>query len=68
MACCNKTGDEVFFDPFLQLVDALVNESHEAVIGRAEEWQLLFVVHAVRQEGDPDHFGTASYTAGEERL
>jgi uncharacterized DUF497 family protein len=43
---------EVFFDPFLRLVDASANDDvREAILGLTEEWDLLFVVHVVR-EGD----------------
>jgi uncharacterized DUF497 family protein len=43
---------EVFFDPFLRLVDASSgNERREAIIGLTEDWSLLFVVHVAR-EGD----------------
>ncbi|MFT4257555.1 MAG: BrnT family toxin [Pseudoxanthomonas sp.] len=38
----------VFFDPFLQLVDASRNdEARDAVIGHDGEGRLLFVVHVV---------------------
>ena len=43
---------EVFFDPFLSVVDASDDaELREAAIGLTEDWQLLFVVHLLR-EGD----------------
>jgi uncharacterized DUF497 family protein len=42
---------EVFFDPFVQLLDATVEgEAREAALGLAEDWSLLFVVHAVRED------------------
>jgi len=42
---------EVFFDPFVVLVDAGVSdEARDAAIGLAEEWNLLFVVHVIREE------------------
>jgi|SRR5579863_6171089 len=41
---------EVFFDPFVALVDATVeDDAREAVIGLTEDWRLLFVVHVVRE-------------------
>jgi len=41
---------EVFFDPFVHLVDATPeDESREAAIGLTEDLTLLFVVHAVRE-------------------
>ena len=43
---------EVFFDPFLVLVDAGDDEeSREAAIGLTEDWSLLVVVHVIRQAG-----------------
>ena len=40
---------EVFFDPFVRLVDASDGgEAREAAIGLTEDWSLLFVVHVVR--------------------
>ncbi|HYH47531.1 MAG TPA: BrnT family toxin [Thermoanaerobaculia bacterium] len=42
---------EVFFDPFIRLVDASdQGEAREAAIGLTEDWDLLFVVHVLRQE------------------
>jgi uncharacterized protein len=41
---------EVFFDPFLRLVDTRErHEAREAAIGLALDWSLLFVVHVVRR-------------------
>jgi uncharacterized DUF497 family protein len=41
---------EVFFDPFLRLLDASANdERREAVLGLTEDWSLLFVVHVAHQ-------------------
>lgn len=40
---------EVFFDPFVRVVDASdQDESREAAIGLTEDWTPLFVVHVVR--------------------
>lgn len=42
---------EVFFDPFLVLIDAGGSgELREAAMGLTEDWSLLVVVHVVRQE------------------
>jgi uncharacterized DUF497 family protein len=42
---------EVFFDPFVRLLDATPeDEAREAALGLTEEWTLLFVVHLVREE------------------
>lgn len=41
---------EVFFDPFVHLLDATPeDEAREAAVGLTEDWTLLFVVHAVRE-------------------
>ncbi len=41
---------EVFFDPFVNLLDATRDdEAREAVLGLTEDWTLLFVVHVVRK-------------------
>jgi len=38
---------EVFFDPFIKVLDASQNfEEREAIIGLNEKWELLFVVYA----------------------
>ena len=42
---------QVFFDPFLVLEDATYgDEPRDAAIGLTEDWSLLFVVHAVREQ------------------
>jgi len=42
---------EVFFDPFLVVVDASRNEeARDAVIGLDSRWNLLYVVHIEREE------------------
>jgi uncharacterized DUF497 family protein len=42
---------EVFFDPFVKIVDASKpTESREAAIGYTESERLLFVVHVIRHE------------------
>ena len=41
---------EVFFDPFVRIVDAGPHaEAREAAVGLTEDWRTLFVVHVVRQ-------------------
>jgi uncharacterized DUF497 family protein len=43
---------EVFLDPFVQFLDATADdEAREAVLGLAEEWTLLHVVHVAREAG-----------------
>jgi uncharacterized DUF497 family protein len=47
-----KTACEVFFDPFLRVVE-VVDESgevREAVIGLTSGWQLLYVVYTERED------------------
>jgi uncharacterized DUF497 family protein len=45
------TACEVFFDPFVQLLDASGStEPREAAVGYTEGEQLLFVVHVIRHE------------------
>lgn len=42
---------EVFFDPFVRLVDAGDSgEARDAAIGLTDDWSMLFVVHVVRDE------------------
>lgn len=42
---------EVFFDPFIVVVDASRNEeTREAAIGLDTRWNLLYVVHIEREE------------------
>jgi len=41
---------EVFFDPFVHLLDATPeDEAREAALGLTEDWTLLFVVYVVRE-------------------
>jgi len=48
---CFEQACEIFFDPFVQILDASAqDEAREAAIGLAEDWTLLYVVHMVRQE------------------
>jgi uncharacterized DUF497 family protein len=47
-----ETACEVFFDPFVRVDDATVDEERrDAAIGLTNNWALLFVVHMLR-EGD----------------
>jgi hypothetical protein len=42
---------EVFFDPFVRVLDATAeDEAREAVLGLTEDWALLFVAHTVRED------------------
>jgi uncharacterized protein len=41
---------EVFFDPFVQFIDASPgDESRDAALGLTDDWSLLFVVHMVKE-------------------
>jgi uncharacterized DUF497 family protein len=43
---------EVFLDPLVKFLDATAeDEAREAVLGLAEDWSLLFVVHVIREPG-----------------
>jgi uncharacterized protein len=60
---------EVFFDPFLRIVDA--EEGHEAryaAIGSTKAQQLLFVVHIARHEEITRIISARRTTATERRL
>ena len=47
-----RQAASAFFDPFLRVVDAsLEEEARDAIIGMDENWDLLFVVHII-VEGD----------------
>lgn len=60
---------EVFFDPFVCLVDATADEEpREAALGLAEDWTLLFVVHAVREAGVIRIISARPATRGERRV
>ena len=42
---------QVFFDPLLRVEDASIgSEQRDAVIGLTESWDLLFVVHMLRED------------------
>ena len=59
---------EVFFDPFVRLVDATDNgETRDAAIGLTEDWNLLFVVHVVRGEDSIRIISARSATPSERR-
>lgn len=45
-----ETACQIFFDPFLRVEDATVDEEQrDAAIGLTEDWTLLFVVHLLRE-------------------
>ena len=47
-----ETACEVFFDPFLQVVNVedVENERRETIVGLTLEWKTLYVVYVVRDE------------------
>jgi uncharacterized DUF497 family protein len=47
-----ETACEAFFDPFVSMVDEQVveGEVREVIIGMTTQWQLLSVVHTVRNQ------------------
>lgn len=58
---------EVFFDPFLKIVDASPeDEERDAVIGMDQRWNLLFVVH-IAFEDDAIRLISARKATREER-
>jgi hypothetical protein len=58
---------EVFFDPFVRIVDASEEgEAREAAIGLTEDWTPLFVVHVLRK-GDVLRIISARPAAPSER-
>jgi len=62
-----ETACEVFFDPFVLVEDASVeDERRDAAIGLAEDWSLLFVVH-MQREGDEIRIISARLAAPHER-
>jgi uncharacterized DUF497 family protein len=60
---------EVFFDPFVNLLDATPeDEAREAALGLTEDWTLLFVVHVVRERGVIRIISARRATRAERRL
>ena len=46
-----ETACEVFFDPFVRLIDAgSSEETRDAAVGFTEDSKLLFVVHLIREQ------------------
>jgi uncharacterized DUF497 family protein len=62
-----ETACEVFFDPFLRIEEATVDEEpRDAAIGLTEDWILLFVVHLLR-DGDTIRIISARQATPQER-
>jgi uncharacterized protein len=60
---------EVFFDPFMQLIDAAAeDEARDAALGLAEDWSLLLVVHVVRDNDVIRIVSARCATSAERRL
>jgi uncharacterized protein len=62
-----ETACQVFFDPFIRIEDATVDEeSRDAAIGLTEDWDLLFVVHLLR-EGETIRIVSARLATAQEQ-
>jgi hypothetical protein len=63
-----ETACEVFFDPFVRIEDASVDdELRDAAIGLTENWNLLFVVHISREDDKIRIISARPATAQERR-
>jgi len=59
---------EVFFDPFVVLLDASPeDEARDAALGLMEDWTLLYVVHAIREKDSIRMISARRATAAERR-
>lgn len=59
---------QVFFDPFVRIEDASVDdELRDAAIGLTENWNLLFVVHISREDDKIRIISARPATAQERR-
>jgi uncharacterized DUF497 family protein len=64
-----KQAAEAFFDPFLRIVDAsLDNEAREAIIGMDERWNLLIVVHIAFEDESVRLISARKATRNERRV
>ena len=47
-----ESACEVFFDPFVTIVDVqqVEGEVREVMLGMTTQWQILYVVHTVRED------------------
>jgi uncharacterized DUF497 family protein len=60
---------EVFFDPFIRLIDATTgDESRDAALGATLDRMLLFVVHLIREDEAIRIISARPATRGERRL
>jgi uncharacterized protein len=63
-----ESACQVFFDPFVRLMDASPQgEAREAAIGLNEDWTLLFVVHVIRHGNIIRMISAQTATASERR-
>jgi len=63
-----ETACEVFFDPFVMLLDASVQgSSREAALGLTEDWSLLCVVHVEWEKDAIRIISARKATAGERK-
>ena len=59
---------EVFFDPFVTLLDASPeDEARDAAVGLTEDWTVLYVVHVVREKDAIRIISAREATAAERR-
>jgi hypothetical protein len=66
--CEIRNGVQVFFDPFVRIEDASVDdELRDAAIGLTENWNLLFVVHISREDDKIRIISARPATAQERR-
>jgi uncharacterized DUF497 family protein len=63
-----ETASQVFFDRFIRVEDASVDEENrDAAIGMTEHWMLLLVVHIQREGGTIRIISARPATAQERR-
>jgi uncharacterized protein len=63
-----ETACEIFFDPFVKIEDASSEgDQREAAIGLTEAWELLFIVHLLREEDAIRIISARAATAQERR-
>jgi uncharacterized protein len=63
-----ETACQVFFDRFIHVEDASVDdENRDAAIGMTEDWMLLLVVHILREGGAIRIISARQATAQERR-
>lgn len=63
-----ETACEVFFDPFVKFLneEEIEGELRESIVGMTNTWQILYVVHTIR-EGDSFRIISARRVTSRER-